>query len=75
MAREPARILVAIGDKDNDSPPLEDKQRGVNPFNCYVNDGHWGRRFVRRCPYYPFAARVCLKQHHWLALRMRKEGI
>ena len=26
-AREPARILVAIGDKDNDSPQLEYKQR------------------------------------------------
>ncbi len=26
-AREPARILVAIGDKDNDSPHLEYKQR------------------------------------------------
>jgi hypothetical protein len=26
-AREPARILVAIGDKNNDSPHLEDKQR------------------------------------------------
>jgi len=28
-AREPARILVAIGDKGNDSPHLEYKQRWV----------------------------------------------
>lgn len=52
-AREPARILVAIGDKDNDSPHLE----------------------YRMCPYFPFSARVCLNQHHWLAIRMREEGI
>jgi hypothetical protein len=28
--REAARILVAIGDRDNDSPHLEYKQRWVN---------------------------------------------
>src|SRR5438105_2631892 len=32
-AREPARILVAIGGKDNDSPHLEYKQRWVNQYN------------------------------------------
>ena len=31
--------------------------------------------FVRTCPYFPFSARVCLNQHHWLANRMRQEGI
>jgi hypothetical protein len=31
-AREPARILVAIGDRDNDSPHLEYEQRWVNQF-------------------------------------------
>jgi hypothetical protein len=30
---------------------------------------------VRICPYLPFSARVCLNQHHWLANRMRSEGI
>lgn len=74
-AREPARILVAIGDQDNDSPHVEYKQRGVNQFNFYLNDPHWGRMFVRMCPYFPFSARVCLNQHHWLAIRMREEGI
>ena len=64
-AREPARILVAIGDKDNTSPHLEYKQRWVNQFNFYLNDPHWGRMFVRMCPYFPFSARVCLNQHHW----------
>jgi len=74
-AREPACILVAIGDKNNDSPHLEYKQRWVNQFNFYLNDAHWGRMFVRMCPYFPFSARVCLNQHHWLAIRMREEGI
>ena len=74
-AREPARILVAIGDKNNDSPHLEYKQRWVNQFNFYVNDQHWGRMFVRICPYFPFSARVCLNQHNWLAIRMAEEGI
>jgi len=74
-AREPARILVAIGDRDNDSPHLEYKQRWVNQFNFYLNDSHWGRMFVRMGPYFPFSARLCLNQHHWLAIRMREEGI
>jgi hypothetical protein len=74
-AREPDRILVAIGDKNNDSPQLKYKQRWVNQFNFYVNDARWGRMFVRMCPYLPFSARVCLNQHHWLAIRMREEGI
>jgi len=74
-AREPARILVAIGDKDNDSPHLEYKHRWVNPFNFYLNDPHWGRMFVRMCPHFPFSARVCLNQHNWLAIRMQEEGV
>ena len=53
-AREPARILLAIGEKDNDSPHLEYKQRWVNQFNFYVNDVRWGRTFVCMCPYFPF---------------------
>jgi len=73
--REPARILVAIGGKDNDSPHLEFKQRWVNQFNFYLNDKHWGPMFVRMCPYFPFSARVCLNQHYWLAIRMRQEKI
>jgi hypothetical protein len=73
-AREPARILVAIGDKDNDSPHLEYKQRWVNHFNFYLNDA-LGPNVRPQCPYFPFSARVCLNQHHWLAIRMSEEGI
>jgi len=74
-AREPARILVAIGGEANDSPHLEFKQRWVNQFNLYLKDKRWGRMFVRMCPYFPFSARVCLNQHHWLAIRMTEESI
>jgi hypothetical protein len=74
-AREPARILVAIGGKENDCPHLEYKQRWVNQYNFYINDKEWGRMFVRMCPYFPFSARVCLNQHHWLAHRMIEEGV
>jgi hypothetical protein len=40
-AREPARILVAIGEKNNDRPHLEYKQRWVNQFNFYLKDARW----------------------------------
>ena len=33
-ARQPARLLIAMGDKGNDSPPREYKQRWVNQYNC-----------------------------------------
>jgi len=72
-AREPARILVAIG-KD-DRWHLQYDRRWVDQYNFYVFDRAWGRMFVRLCPYFPFSARVCLNQHHWLAHRMRAEGL
>jgi len=74
-AREPARILTATGSKNDNSPFLQLQQRWVNQYNFYVNDPRWGRMFVRMCPYFPFSARVCLNQHHWLAIRMKEEGI
>lgn len=74
-AREPARILTAIGNKKENRWHLELKQRWVEQYNFYINDGEWGRMFVRVCPYFPFPARLCLNQHHWLANRLRQEGI
>jgi hypothetical protein len=74
-AREPARILTAIGNKKENRWHLELKQRWVEQYNFYINDSDWGRMFVRLCPYFPFPARLCLNQHHWLANRMRQEGI
>src|SRR3984957_8632207 len=73
-AREPARILVAIGGKQNQCPHLELKQRWVNQYNFYLNDQHWGPMFVRMCPYFPFSARVCLNQHHGLALQINRKA-
>jgi hypothetical protein len=74
-AREPARIMTAIGDKKANRWHLQIADRWVVQYNFYVNDRRWGRIFVRMCPYLPFSARVCLNQHHWLANRMRQEGI
>jgi hypothetical protein len=74
-AREPARIMIAIGNKKENRWHLQIAQRWVIQYNFYVNDKQWGRMFVRVCPYLPFSARVCLNQHHWLANRMRQEGI
>jgi hypothetical protein len=74
-AREPARILIAIGNKKDDRWHLQLAQRWVMQYNFYINDKSWGPMFVRMCPYLPFSARVCLNQHHWLAQRMREEGI
>ncbi len=73
--REPARIMIAIGNKKENRWHLQIAQRWVVQYNFYLNDEHWGRLFVRMCPYPPFSARVCLNQHHWLATRMRQEGI
>jgi hypothetical protein len=74
-AREPARILISIGKKETNRYHLEFKQRWVNQFNFYINDSRFGPLFVRICPYFPFPARICLNQHHWLANHMREEGI
>jgi hypothetical protein len=72
-AREPARIMTAIGQEDHWY--LQLAQRWIVQYNFYINDRHWGKMFVRICPYLPFSARVCLNQHHWLANRMREEAI
>ena len=74
-AREPARILVAKGNKQDDHWFLQMTQRWVIQYNFYIQDRNWGRMFVRVCPYFPFSARVCLNQHHWLAKRMQAENI
>ena len=73
--REPARIMIAIGNKKENRWHLQIAQRWVVQYNFYVQDERWGRMFVRMCPYLPFSARVCLNQHYWLAARMRAEGI
>jgi hypothetical protein len=61
-AREPARILTAIGNKKDNRWHLQLAQRWVMQYNFYVNDRNWGRMFVRVCPYFPFSARLCLNQ-------------
>jgi hypothetical protein len=74
-AREPARIMTGIGDKAANRWHLQMAERWVVQYNFYVNDRDWGRMFMRICPNFPFSARICLDQHHWLANRMRENGI
>ena len=73
--REPARIMIAIGDKVANRWPLQIAKRWVVQYNFYINDRNWGRMFVRMCPYLPFSARICLNQHHWLTNRLSENGI
>ena len=74
-AREPARIMTAIGDRKTNRWHLQIADRWVVQYNFYISDRRWGRMFVRMCPYLPFSARVCLNQHHWLANRMQEENL
>ena len=74
-AREPSRIITAVGNKKENRWHLEIKKRWVIQYNFYINDSDWGRMFVRVCPYFPFPARLYFNQHHWLAQRMRQHGI
>ena len=57
-AREPARIMTAIGTAKDNRWHLQIAQRWVVQYNFYVHDSRWGRMFVRLCPYLPFSARV-----------------
>jgi hypothetical protein len=50
-AREPARIMTAIGDKKLNRWHLQIAERWIAQYNLYVNDQRWGRIFVRICPY------------------------
>jgi hypothetical protein len=75
MFSGPARIMTAVGDSKTNRWHLQIANRWVIQYNFYIDDRRWGRMFVRICPYLPFSARVCLNQHHWLASRMREEGI
>jgi hypothetical protein len=74
-AREPARLLVSIGQSAIEQGHLLYKTRWVDQYNFYLYDRAWGRMFVRLCPYFPFPARVYLNQHHWLAQRLEPRSI
>ncbi len=67
--------MIAIGNKKENRWHLQIAQRWVVRYNFHSNDERRGRMFVRMCPCLPFSARVCLNQHHWLAVRRREEGI
>jgi len=72
-AREPARIMTAIGQAARWH--LQLAWRWIVQYSFYLCDRYWGRMFVRICPYLPFSGRVCLNQHHWLANQLRDQGV
>ena len=73
-AREPARIMIAIGDKVANRWHLHFAQRWVIQYNFYINDRNSGR-ISAGLPVPSISARICLNQHHWLANRMRQHRI
>jgi hypothetical protein len=73
--REPARMLIAIGNKKDDRWHLQMAQRWVVQYNFYINDDRWGRMFVRMCPYLPFFARVCLDHRHSTAVTLSEDKV
>jgi hypothetical protein len=48
-AREPARIMTAVGDSKTNRWHLQIANRWVVQYNFYINDRQWGRMFVRIC--------------------------
>jgi hypothetical protein len=74
-AREPAHILVSIGGRESRGCHLERNRRWVMQYNFYLKDRELGPMFIRMCPYFPFPARVCLNQHHWIAEQLDKRGV
>jgi hypothetical protein len=48
-AREPARIMTAIGERKANRWHLQIADRWVVQYNFYVSDRRWGRIFVRMC--------------------------
>ena len=57
-AREPARIMIAVGDSKADRCHLQIANRWVAQYNFNINDRRSGRMFVRICPYLPFSAHL-----------------
>src|SRR5262245_56152386 len=55
-AREPARIMTAVGDSKTNRWHLQTANRWVVQYNFYINDRQWGRMFVRICFRFPLAS-------------------
>jgi len=53
-AREPARILTAIGNRQDNRWHLQLAQRGVIHYNFYLNDRHWAECSFASVPTSPF---------------------
>ena len=73
-SRENARVAVSYPTSSGGNR-VEVCTRFVWQYYFYLRDRHWGRMFLRICPYFPFNARVCVNQHQRLARQLDREGI
>src|SRR5260370_34598741 len=73
-SRENARVAVSYP-RSTGGNRIAVSTRFVWQYYFYLRDQHWGRMFLRICPYFPFNARVCVNQHEWLARLLHAEGI
>jgi len=64
--------MTAIGDSEANRRHLQIANRWVIQYNFYINDRQWGRMFVRISTCRSPPASASIKQHHWLANRMRE---
>jgi hypothetical protein len=72
-AREPAHIVTAIGDSSTAGVFRSQTAGSCNTTFMSTTSAGAGLRCM--CPCHPFSARVCLYRHHWMANRMREEGV
>jgi hypothetical protein len=54
---------------------LEKKMRYVNYYYFHIKDKKWGHVTIGMCPHPPFAAKVILNGHNWLAQCAERRGV
>jgi hypothetical protein len=59
---------------DTLTPHLEKKLRYVHYYYFHIKDKNWGHVTIGISPHPPFAAKIILNAHHWLANRADQHG-
>jgi hypothetical protein len=70
-AREPERVAWYYARAKH----IAVQRRYIDHYYFYLNDAQCGRMYLRICPYFPCNISVWLNGHHWLASRLRQEGV
>jgi len=60
---------------DTTTPHLEKKLHYVNYYYFHIKDKKWGHVTIGISPHPPFAARIILNAHDWLAKRADQRGL